>query len=175
MIATSESQFDAAYWASKSPEIIAMVSKIRASTDPNSKLLIAESVADVLYSQGRFSQADLVDNAIMVMGWGPFSVMSIRASDGMTSVLDGLGQHAIAVSLDLDNYPAYSPAVPPAPVQYQIVQPVAGFPGWFEMSPDGPAYPVGTKRVVNFLSYVKGQFSQGPMGPLTAWQLQSAS
>ena len=111
-IATSDAQFDPVYWKSKSPAILEMVKEIQ-NTDPRKgqgpRVEIAVNTANALIAEGRTGQADLVDNPIMVWGWSPFFVMQSLLAQGKRTTLDGTGKYLIAVSLDLDDYPAYVP------------------------------------------------------------------
>jgi hypothetical protein len=111
--ATSESQFNAAYWASKSPAITAMVKAINAAP-PNqlARVAIAEDTANALIADGRTGQQDLVDNPIMVWGWSPWFVMQSLIAQGKTTTPDGTGTQKIKVSIDLNDYPAYV-GIPP--------------------------------------------------------------
>ena len=116
MKAATEAQFDPVYWASKSPEILAMVAQIKAAKTTQSRTAIAEQTAQLLAEAGRTGQADLVDNAIMVWGWGPFYTMLLREQYGDATVPDGTNTQQIKVSTDLADYPAYGGAPTPVPV-----------------------------------------------------------
>lgn len=113
MNATSETEFDPIYWASKSPAILSMVQSIQnAPASQSIRLGIAETVANALAAAGHTAQSELVDNPIMVWGWGPFFVMQSLLTQGKTTTPDGTGKYAIKVSLDPSDYPPYVP--PPA-------------------------------------------------------------
>ena len=111
-IATSEAQFNAAYWASKSPAILAMVKAVEASPviqGTGARFSIAEDTANALIADGRTGQEDLVDAPIMVWLWRPWFVMTGLIAQGKTTTPDGTGKYQIKVSIDLDDYPAYTP------------------------------------------------------------------
>lgn len=110
MNATSEAQFDAAFWASKSKAILDMVAKIKAcpSTEGTApRFDIAIKTANELIAAGRTDPPDLVDSPIMVWLWSPWFVMNSLIEQGKTTVLDGTGKYPIKVSIDLDDYPPY--------------------------------------------------------------------
>jgi hypothetical protein len=110
MLATSETQFNAAYWASKSQAILDMVAKIRAcptSEGDGPRFNIAINTATELIAAGRTDPPDLVDSPIMVWLWSPWRVMTQLIDQGETTVLDGTGKYPIKVSIDLNDYPVY--------------------------------------------------------------------
>jgi len=120
------STFDTAYWASLSPALLAAASH----TSEEDRLLAAQALA---------AQGVPVDVQIVVWGWDPWKVMSLRQAYGYTWV-PALGQPnlqaapgasgpgitpynpsqpwpgSIKVSLSVADYPAFAPpAPPPAP------------------------------------------------------------
>lgn len=110
MLATSETQFNTAFWASKSKAILDMVAKIKA-TNPQlgtgARFAIAEATANELIAAGRTDPPDLVDSPIMVWLWSPWFVMNSLIEQGKTTTPDGTGKYAIKVSIDLNDYPPY--------------------------------------------------------------------
>jgi hypothetical protein len=125
---------DQIYWASKSPEILAMVAAIKtAAANPESNIYpddIARGAAMALKLQGRTGQADLVDYAIMVWGYDPTFTMQYRASLGETWEPSALSPPVeLLPGLIVPGTPSYSP-VSPDP-SYIVVSSDAG---------DYPAY-----------------------------------
>jgi hypothetical protein len=117
-IATSDAQFDPVYWASKSPAILGLVKAIKSiptEQGTGARLALAIDTANALIADGRTGPADLVDNPIMVWLWSPFFVMQSLIAQGKMATPDGTGKYPIKVSLDLEDYPAYTPLPVPPP------------------------------------------------------------
>lgn len=111
-------EFDNAYWASQPPP----VRQLRDEQDYDRRKLMGAILADYGYR---------IDAPIMITGWDPFNVMSLRQQFGYTwtpivgqspvQLAPGLGMpgtlkpydpktptpHAFKVSLDFDDYPAF--------------------------------------------------------------------
>ena len=122
-ITTDPKVFEAAYWASKPPE----VQRLHTITDQGQREPLAVSLAN---------QGFIIDTQIMVWGWSAYWTMFLREQYGYTWVpslmqppvlispgLNNLPvtpydpKHipagAIKVSLDLDDYPPFTPVVIP--------------------------------------------------------------
>jgi hypothetical protein len=82
--------------------------------------------------------------------------------------------------LEIYSYSTYEPpppSPPPAPTLPTIVvQPFGpGYPGYFELAPDSPLIPQGTKVNIATVTYVKENLVQFPFAPngwITAWKQQ---
>jgi len=125
---------NAIYWASKSPTILSMVKAIQASVQATQSSMdaygIAEAVGQTLVTAGKTDQANLIDVPIMVWGWDPVGVMTLRQQLGYTwvpsalqpptEIIPGLmaagtnssapvspGPMYIKVSIDAADYPVY--------------------------------------------------------------------
>jgi hypothetical protein len=111
----NEAEFDPIYWASKSPEILNMVERIKAVTVlntpaeeiPMKRQAIAQETATMLAAAGRTGQADLVDNSIMVWLWGAFYAMSMRLSLNEDYISDATVTYHIKVSITPSDFPVY--------------------------------------------------------------------
>lgn len=94
-------KFDAAYAASKDPRIRTLL------------LMDPSQPSRVLYAMSLAGKGLIIDYVIDAESFDPFMTMSQRATDGMVSVPDALGQTQIKVTTDLSYYPPFPD--PPAP------------------------------------------------------------
>jgi hypothetical protein len=106
MLSPEETAFDAAYYASKPPEVQALAPANQG--DDDKRLAAAIDLA---------KQGFLIDTQIDAWGWGPYKVMWLRGFDGIQSVNGLLGTGTIKTSLNIADYPPFTPAppVPPPP------------------------------------------------------------
>ena len=122
---TTQTEFDQAYWASQPPEVRALIGV----ADQDQRGAQAAQLA---------SRGFTIDVPIMVWGWDPYQVMSLRANYGYTWVPSAL-QPAVAmapgvsipgampydaahppaesirVSTNIQDYPPFNPPAPPVP------------------------------------------------------------
>lgn len=166
MLATNENQFDDAYWLSQPPEVRAL-----RGTQPTQAQQAGGASGwypmDNDLRRDRAIQLAIkgykIDTQIMVWGWDPFKVQSLRLSFGYKWVPNalqppvqaapGLGGPgitpydpnnppggAIKVSLDLDDYPPFDPPMKEAPAGVAII----------------PGSPIGMQTLGNLYYSVPG-------------------
>src|SRR5580700_10805393 len=99
---TVQTAFDKAYWASQPPELQALP----AIADLGQRCTRAAALA---------AQGFVVDVPIMVWGWDPYLVMTMRANYGYTWVPSALQPNiAVAPGVTQPGTASYDPAHPPA-------------------------------------------------------------
>src|SRR5271155_2187828 len=99
---TTQQQFDQAYWASQPPQIQALPS----ITDPDQRAAEAATLATSGFT---------IDVPIMVWGWDPYLVMTMREQFGYTWVPSALQPPVtIAPGTAQPGVVAYDPLHPPA-------------------------------------------------------------
>lgn len=172
-----QSIFDAAYHASLSPEILALVN----TPDYETRVTLASQLA---------SRGDIIDVPIMVYGWDPYLIMQYRQSLGYTwvpsalqpapSIAPGVSQpgtvpydpahppaRSIKVSTNIADYPPFTPPKPPPPPPTDIVGPLAFGTMYLTVtgdhSPDG--FPFEDARG-KFIKHVDNT----PFGPESFWE-----
>jgi hypothetical protein len=127
---TTQQQFDQAYWASQSPEVQALQS----ITDQEARATQAAQLA---------SNGFTIDVPIMVWGWDPFLVMTIRAQMGYMWVPSAL-QPPVSIAPG-DTEPGvvpYNPADPP-PGSIKVSTNIADYPPFTPPTPPAPQLPTG--------------------------------
>lgn len=148
---TTPQQFDEAYWASQPPEIQAL----QTITDPGQRAAQAAQLATAGFT---------IDVPIMVWGWDPYLVMSMRAQLGYTWVPSAL-QPPVTIAPG-DTQPGvvpYNPADPPAgsikvSTNIQDYPPYKTAPAQNSSAP-APTDPVGAQSIGNIYLSVPGDTS----------------
>jgi hypothetical protein len=146
---TTQQQFDQAYWASQPPEIQAL----QQISDPNQRAAQAATLA---------TSGFIIDVPIMVWGWDPYLVMTMREQMGYAWVPSAL-QPPIAIApgnTELGVAP-YNPADPP-PGSIKVSTNIADYPPYAPAQPAAtgptvPADPVGVQTIGNIYTSVPGE------------------
>jgi hypothetical protein len=143
---TVQTAFDKAYWAAQPAELQALP----AIEDVNQRNLRAAALA---------AQGFIVDVPIMVWGWDPYLVMTMRSNYGYTWVPSALQPNITAPSYDPAHPPAGSIKVSLKTADFPPVEPPAATPqpaahgdpvgvqsiGAYYLSLPGDNYPDGAK------------------------------
>lgn len=181
---TTQQIFDNAYWAAQEPEVQAL----RTITDPDARAAQASALA---------MKGFTIDVPIMVWGWDPYLVMTMRTQFGYTWVPSALQQPiaeapgavqpgvvsydplhpppgSIKVSVNLADYPPVAP--PPAPVVAAPVTELVGGQsiGSIYYTVTGDSSPDGTKFTDARGTFVKHMVVT-PFGKNAYWELLSVS
>jgi hypothetical protein len=98
---TVQTAFDKAYWASEPAELQAL----RAIEDVNQRTLRAAALA---------AQGFIIDVPIMVWGWEPYLVMTMRSNYGYTWVPSALQPNVTVAGVKQPGAVLYDPAHPPS-------------------------------------------------------------
>lgn len=146
---TTQQQFDQAYWASQPPEIQALQ-----TIDPAQRATQAATLA---------TNGFIIDVQIMVWGWDPYLVMSMRAQYGYTWVPSALQPPiSIAPGLTEPGVVPYNPADPP-PGSIKVSTNIADYPPYAPPTPPpstsptpAPSDPVGVQTIGNIYTSVPG-------------------
>jgi hypothetical protein len=184
-MASTQSTFDQAYWASQPPEILTAFGPASTLSEDD-----RTNRATVLAQQG-FT----IDIPIMVWNWDPYLVMTMRASYGYTwvpaalqppiTVAPGLSfpgavydpnnppPGSIPVTVNIADYPPYVPPTPPVPQSPTAVDPVGVQSiGNLYLSVPGEAYPDGAQYTDSRGTFVK-HIAITPFGRNSYWELVS--
>jgi hypothetical protein len=177
---TVQTAFDKAYWASQPPELQALP----AIADLGQRTTRAAALA---------TQGFIVDVPIMVWGWDPYLVMSMRENYGYTwvpsalqtniSVAPGVTQPgavaydpthpppgSIKVSINVADYPPYNPPPTPAPQLATDGDPVGPLSsGTLYLSIAGDTSPDGTKFTDSRGTFLK-HVTITPFGRTNYWE-----
>src|ERR1041385_2776639 len=106
----SNQTFNEAYWAHQPPEVRAL-----RGVPPDVGMETPGGLTD--QAKALIQKGFIIDVPIMVWGWDPFKVMSLRIQYGYSSVPDALGVSRIKVSTDPADFPPFDPPAPtPAPL-----------------------------------------------------------
>jgi hypothetical protein len=131
---TTEQLFDAAYWASQPPEIQALQS----IADPEQR---ADQAAELA------TNGFTIDVPIMVWGWDPYLVMTLRAQSGYTWVPSALQPPvSIAPGLTQPGVVSYNPLDPP-PGSILVSTNIADYPPFTPPPQPTPQTPSGSDPV----------------------------
>ena len=144
---TTQQQFDQAYWASQPPEVQAL----KSITDPGQRATEAAELA---------TDGFTIDVPIMVWGWDPYLVMTMRAQAGYTWVPSALQPPvSIAPGVMLPGVVPYDPLHPPDG-SIRVSVNIADYPPFTPPQPVSPAPaptdPVGLQSVGNLYLSVPG-------------------
>ena len=178
---TDQADFDKVYWAAQPPDVQALP----AITDPTQR----GSRAAILASQGY-----TIDVPIMVWGWDPYLVMTMRANYGYTWVPSALmpavtmapgvsspgalpydpahpPAGSIKVSTNIADYPPYNPPTPIAPPSQIATDDPVGIQsiGTLYLSVPGEQYPDGATFTDSRGTFVK-HIVLTPFGPTNYWE-----
>jgi hypothetical protein len=144
---TTKQLFDQAYWASQPPEVQALQ-----TIDSDQRAAEAASLA---------ANGFTIDVPIMVWGWDPYLVMTMRAQMGYTWVPSALQPPiSIAPGLTQPGVVSYNPSDPP-PGSIQVSTNIADYPPFAPPVPPTaptppPADPVGVQSIGNIYTPVPG-------------------
>jgi len=145
---TTQQQFDQAYWASQPPEVQAL----QGIADQGQRTTQAAQLA---------ASGFTIDVPIMVWGWDPYLVMTMRAQMGYTWVPSALQPPiTIAPGLSQPGVVPYNPADPP-PGSIKVSTNIADYPP-FSPTPQptpqtpAPSDPVGVQTIGNIYTSVPG-------------------
>src|ERR1700678_2721735 len=147
--ATTQQQFDQAYWASQPPEVQALPG----IADPDQRAAQAATLA---------TDGFTIDVPIMVWGWDAYLVMTMRAQFGYTWVPSALQPPvSIAPGTTQPGVIPYNPADPP-PGSIKVSTNVSDYPPFTlpaQPTPQTPAGidPVGLQSVGNIYLDVPGE------------------
>lgn len=150
---TTQQQFDQAYWASQPPEIQAL----QQIGDPSQRAAQAAQLA---------TNGFTIDIPIMVWGWDPFLMMTLREQFGYTWVPSALQPPvAIAPGVAQANVTAYDPLHPP-PGSIKVSTNIADYPPFIAPAlpapPAPPSDPVGAQSIGTiYLSVVGDTYPNG--------------
>jgi len=130
----TQTVFDQAYWASQPPEVQALMG----ISDQGQRAAQAAQLA---------TQGFTIDVPIMVWGWDPYLVMSMRASYGYTWVPSAL-QPAVAMApgISIPGAMPYDPANPPAG-SIRVSTNIPDYPPFTPQSQPAPPTPPGNDPV----------------------------
>jgi hypothetical protein len=148
-MSTTQQLFDAAYWASQPPEVQALISIADQEQRANQAATLA-------------SNGFTIDVPIMVWGWDPYLVMTMRAQFGYTWVPSALQPPVtIAPGAAQPGVVAYNPSDPP-PGSITVSTNIADYPPFIappQPTPQTPAGddPVGLQSVGNIYLSVPGE------------------
>jgi hypothetical protein len=145
---TTQQQFDQAYWASQPPQVQAL----EGITDQDQRASQAATLAT-----GGF----IIDVPIMVWGWDPYLVMTMRAQFGYTWVPSALQPPVtIAPGLAQPGAVAYDPLHPP-PGSIKVSTNIADYPPFIpppQPTPQSPVEdPVGMQSIGDIYLSVPGE------------------
>src|SRR5580698_7559743 len=135
---TTQQQFDAAYWASQPPEVQALAS-------------IADQDQRATQGAALATNGFTIDVPIMVWGWDPYLVMTMRAQFGYTWVPSALQPPVTIAPTDAQpGVVAYNPLDPP-PGSINVSTNIADYPPFTPLPQPAPAPatddPVGLQSV----------------------------
>ncbi len=131
---TMHQQFDAAYWASQPPEVQAL----QTIADPDQRATQAAALA---------TNGFTIDVPIMVWGWDPYLMMTLRAQFGYTWVPSALQPPVtIAPGLAQPGVVAYDPLHPP-PGSIKVSTNIADYPPFNPPAQPTPQTPSGDDPV----------------------------
>lgn len=157
--------FNAAYWASKAPEVVKAFDVNGAGQDEAAR----EAAAPDLVRRGL-----IIDREIMIWGQDPFKIMSLRVFYGFTWVPNAVQPApwasvggapydpklfppgCIRVSVDPADYPPFAPPPPPPPPAHPSYIGDKIFGDFYASLPGNPAKP-GDIGVKNGVEYVLGE------------------
>ncbi len=128
--AATVNTFDAVYLASQPLAIqnLMAMSDADAADGSNPREMAASALATKGYA---------IDVQIMAWGWGAYETMYQRLQDGFGTVMDGLGQIKLKVSVDPADFPPFPiPVASVDPAAQYIEGPINGVgigAGWFPM------------------------------------------
>ena len=146
---TTQQQFDAAYWASQPPEVQALAS-------------IADQDQRATQGATLATNGFTIDVPIMVWGWDPYLVMTMRAQFGYTWVPSALQPPVtIAPSSAQPGVVAYDPLHPP-PGSIKVSTNIQDYPPFITPLPPAPqspasADPVGLQSIGDIYLSVPGE------------------
>jgi len=144
---TTQQLFDQAYWVSQPPEIQALE-----TIDPSQRAAQAAELA---------ASGFIIDVPIMVWGWDPYLVMTMRAQYGFTWVPSALQPPVtIAPGLSETGVAPYNPSDPP-PGSIKVSTNIADYPPFAVPPPPAtptpaPSDPVGVQTIGNIYTPVPG-------------------
>jgi hypothetical protein len=131
---TTQQQFDQAYWASQPPEVQALQN----IADPEQRAAEAAELATSGFT---------IDVPIMVWGWDPYLVMTMRAQEGYTWVPSALQSPiSIAPGITQPGVVPYNPSDPP-PGSITVSTNIADYPPYTPPPPPPTPPPAGTDPV----------------------------
>ncbi len=149
---TTQPLFDAAYWASQPPQVQAL----QGITDPTQRATQAAALA---------AEGFTIDVPIMVWGWDPYLMMTMRAQFGYTWVPSALQPPVtIAPGTAQPGVVAYNPLDPP-PGSINVSTNIADYPPFTPPPPPTTATPasddpVGLQSVGNIYLSLPGETYQ---------------
>lgn len=182
---TPQAIFDSAYWKSKPPAVQAL----KPNGDGSDKSALAQDLA---------LKGEIIDVPIMVWGWDPYIVMTLRRDLGFTwvpsalqnpvQVVPGLNfpglpsydpsnppKGSIKVSADPADFPPFIPPPPPAPLpDPKILVGIHAFGSLYNSTQAGFAVPDGTVIYENGMTCTK-HVVQGLMGVSHTFECLSAN